>query len=250
MAWLPNIPIPAAFLVSFILLVLCRSALKFGGVKTRVGEWFLCHAFGNAVIVLLIADEVSNVFLEPETALIRPLSAPTIDTNHGAMLGMIHLFHVIFYYKDLKGMDWFHHLVFVPFNQIAFFMPYLAGWEHVKWGPLIPAVNFFACGLPGGIDYLFLGLIKEGWLGKKSVYDRNWWKPKQASLNAWCRAPGIIAMVTLILFEALRNADTVPLSGRIVCYINFVVIGYNGLHYMEAVVASAGKNNESFRGTS
>lgn len=72
----------------------------------------------------------------------------------------------------------------------------------------------------------------------------------QAAINVWVRCPGIIMAVTIILFESLRHWEKTPAAGKSIPIIAFVLIGYNGLHYMEQVVASAGKKVGDFRGTS
>lgn len=118
----------------------------------------------------------------------------------------------------------------------------IAGWEHYHWGSVIAAMNFFCSGLPGGIDYLMLAMIKIGKLDKKKH------KKHQALLNVWLRTPGIIANVTICLFESLRHWDTSPMGGKIIPVACAFLIGFNGLYYMERVVASAGAKTD-FKGS-
>ena len=51
------------------------------------------------------------------------------------------------------------------------------------------------------------------------------------------------------MFEARRRWEEIPTGAQVISVMTFVLIGYNALHYMEAVVASAGKKVEEFRGT-
>ena len=74
-----------------------------------------------------------------------------------------------------------------------------------------------------------------------SIVDDAAIQSKQTKINVWMRAPGIIFSVTLVLFETLRQWKTVPLSGKIIAITDFLLIGFNGLYYMEAVVESTGK---------
>ena len=106
------------------------------------------------------------------------------------MIGAVHAFHALFY--TLTPADIFHHVAFVIFNQVAIFWPTLAGWEashNMQWGSVINAINFFVCGLPGGIDYLCLCGVKDKLLSRESH------KKIQAALNVWLRCPGIVVMV-------------------------------------------------------
>jgi hypothetical protein len=37
---------------------------------------------------------------------------------------------------------------------------------NVRWGRVIDAMNVFVCGLPGGLDYVLLTLVKFGVIDK------------------------------------------------------------------------------------
>ena len=208
------------------------------------GRWFFVHAMGNAYIVYYSWWDVINTFVDPETALIRPADAPPISYKVVAMIGAIHGFHALFY--KLSNADIFHHVAFVIFNQVAIMWPAVSDWKGshgIQWGSSINALNFFVCGLPGGLDYFFLALVKNDRLSRKRH------KVWQAALNVWLRCPGTIATVTIIFFECRRHWNSVPASCHTICVLTVLLIGYNALHYMEAVVASAGKKVEEFRGT-
>ncbi len=230
---------------------LCFALLTAGAHVARTyvwdadARWFLVHAAGNAFITWHSVGDVVDTFARPDVALFRPAGpAHAINYKVVAMIGAIHLFHALFY--KLTPADIFHHVAFVIFNQIAIFWPMIAGWEashNMQWGSAINAVNFFVCGLPGGLDYLCLCWVKDGHMSRARH------KTVQAALNVWCRCPGIIAFVTVIFFECRRHWDGVPLGAHVICTTTFLLIGYNALHYMEAVVASAGKKVEEFRGT-
>ena len=84
----------------------------------------------------------------------------------------------------------------------------------------------------------------------KVTIEKRQHKRIQAMINVWLRAPGIISAVALCLFEGQRNWDKAPVAGRVIPWICFVLIGYNGIHYMEAVVLSTGRFDKDFKGTS
>lgn len=208
-------------------------------------QWCFVHALANVFITWASAYDVVNVFADPERALFRSRDDPEINYRVAAMIGAVHAFHALFY--RLSPADIFHHLAFVIFNQVAIFwpaFPSVTGWTALQWGSAINMLNFFVCGLPGGCDYFLLGLVKEGRLS----YLKH--KRHQAMLNVWIRCPGMLTSVAIILFEAMRQWEHTPLGGKVIPILAFVLLGYNALHYMEQVVASAGKKVEDFRGTS
>jgi hypothetical protein len=210
-----------------------------GALGVTSGRWFALHAVANFTIMVVTFSDLANTAMEPQWAVYRPTSAPPIDWTNAALLGCIHLYHMVFF--KCNAADWFHHLVFVPFNQLAFFWPHLYWGTYGRWGSAINMQQFFVCGLPGGLDYLMLALVKEG---KMDRFRHKLW---QAKINVWMRAPGLIMSVTLVLFETLRVWETAPLSGKIIAISDFLLIGFNGLYYMEAVVESTGKNKALFK---
>jgi hypothetical protein len=182
-------------------------------------QWCFVHALANVFITWASAYDVVNVFADPERALFRSRDDPEINYRVAAMIGAVHAFH-------------------------APAFPSVTGWTALQWGSAINMLNFFVCGLPGGCDYFLLGLVKEGRLS----YLKH--KRHQAMLNVWIRCPGMLTSVAIILFEAMRQWEHTPLGGKVIPILAFVLLGYNALHYMEQVVASAGKKVEDFRGTS
>jgi hypothetical protein len=51
---------------------------------------------------------------------------------------------------------------------------------------------FFVCGWPGGLDYLWLGMVKAEWI--KKIDEKRW----NMTNNTWCRAPGCVTSGILI----------------------------------------------------
>jgi hypothetical protein len=77
-------------------------------------------------------------------------------------------------YSTSRG-DWFHHILFcgtlVPIGLIS---P----------NPIVNVFCFFLSGLPGGIDYVMLALVKHGKLSRE--VEKIW----NARINVWLRSPG------------------------------------------------------------
>ena len=213
-------------------------------IKDTKAHWYFLHSLANAYICSVTIYDVFNVFMEPEYALFRPIDLPPINYSNSIMIGALHIFHLVMYWKDITRDDLFHHLLFVTFNQCAQFYPILSGWKVYQWGSSLNAINFFTCGLPGGLDYFFLGLTKIGKMQRLTH------KRLQVVINVWLRCPGIFSSVSISLFESYRNYKNVPFSGVVIAHVCFVLIGYNAIHYMERVVLSAGRNLKDFKGTS
>jgi hypothetical protein len=130
-----------AYVFFFGLLALTDGALALLGVKE--GRWFALHACANFLIALVTLNDLVNTVLEPEWAVFRPTSAGHIDWTNAVILGCIHLYHMVFF--KCNSADWFHHLLFVPFNQLAFFWPCLYWGDALRWGSAINMQQVSEC---------------------------------------------------------------------------------------------------------
>ena len=93
------------------------------------------------------------------------------------IVNSVHLYHMVAF-RDLTSADYFHHLLFIPTIGLT--------GQLLPWGALGNWQAFFISGLPGGLDYFMLFLIKEGKMDKMKEKHYN------ANLNIWCRMPGIL----------------------------------------------------------
>eukprot|EP00949_MAST-11_sp_MAST-11-sp1_P001044 g1044.t1 len=223
--------------------------------KSSMARWFALHAVANAFIAYQTAGDVYNIFRRPEAALYLYVMGEDdrakIDYSNTVMLGALHMYHFLMFWKDITREDIFHHVLFVVFNQAAIFWPVIFRRDWT-WGSVINGFNFFTCGLPGGIDYAFLSLLKE----KKERHDKDVktlimkHKRTQAFINVWLRAPGILMCCSISGFECARNWHTTKddMAAKTIPLLAMMILGYNALHYLERVVASAGKKAE-FRGS-
>jgi hypothetical protein len=232
------------YIYCYFSLFLCDKVLNYNGINDSKTRWFFIHFIANMYISYYTLPDVFLSFIDSDISLLRPIEMGPIDYSNAIMIGSIHIFHMVHYYKDLTNADLFHHLLFVPFNQICFFWPVLFQWEKYRWGTIINTINFFSCGLPGGVDYFLLGLCKINRLCK--LKHKKW----QSFLNVWIRSPGIIMGITICLTECLRNWYKLTLAGKIIPFLCFFLIGFNALHYMERVVLSTGRNIQDYRGVS
>ena len=130
-------------------------------VRDSKAHWYFLHSIGNAYICMVTISDVFNVFIEPEYALFRPIELSPINYSNSIMIGAMHSFHLIAYWKDITKDDLFHHLLFVTFNQAAQFYPFLSGWESFQWGSALNAINFFPCGFSRRFRFFLSWLDKD-----------------------------------------------------------------------------------------
>jgi len=98
--------------------------------------------------------------------------------------GAVHMFHLVVYFFELRTEDIVHHLLFGVLLSIMNF-----SWS---WGQVTNQLLFFITGLPGGITYALLVMVKLGKL--KALREKGW----SASLNTWLRAPGLVWFVAVV----------------------------------------------------
>ena len=109
---------------------------------------------------------------------------------------------------------------------IRFAYPFGAG------GNILP---FFISGVPGGVDYVLLTLVKEGYMRPIREKRMNCW------INCWVRAPGIICFIVLTLASRLKPLDGTPAADLMPWWMLIGVaalIFFNAGHYMQRVIGN------------
>jgi hypothetical protein len=102
--------------------------------------------------------------------------------------------------------------------------------QYFAWGALANWQAFFISGLPGGCDYLMLGLLKVGVLSNSMLEKRI-----SANLNTWLRAPGIL-FATVLLYQALvTGLHRVPLWAAM---LQLLLPPYNALYFGKQATAN------------
>lgn len=186
-------------------------------VKEEKARWYLIHALVNTVVVILVAPDVVALLQDP----LSGLDGKYTDAPLAATVGL-HIFHCATQSSRLTSIDWAHHLVS---NMLvsALVFPF-------RWGPLVSWGTLFVCGLPGGVDYYLLFLVKVNAVSKQSEKDCN------RFLNVWIRAPGILAFPPI--------AYCCWASGRYhapgwLLVVQSLLNGFNALYFADRVVANA-----------
>lgn len=137
----------------------------------KTGKWFILHTISNyfttwytaPVVYQFLQDPIKSLSVDPSY---RPLNITMA----------LHIYHILFF-SNLTLIDWIHHLL----------MCSIAGYSYFcKVGLCTNFLIFFVNGLPGGLDYFMLSLVKYN----KLSYIKE--KELNSYINIWIRSPGII----------------------------------------------------------
>jgi hypothetical protein len=179
-------------------------------------RYFALHACANTVCaVAAFPDVVRALVTQPFDCFNGP--ACTMVGNSAA--AAIHLYHIAAF--SLRREDIFHHVTFagvlcglaIPFKQVG--------------GVTINLGVFFLTGLPGGIDYVLLVLVKQG------VIDRMTEKRWYVAINVWLRGPSM-AIYLFIGFQTwVKQTYTGP---TVFLFIVSMLHFYNGQYYNQQAI--------------
>ena len=189
-------------------------------ILSNKARWFQLHAIINFMILFLIKDDILTIIDNP----INSLNS-VANRTPGYYAIILHIYHII-HFKNLKLIDYYHH----------FISAFIAGIPaHLYWGdPLISLWYFFACGLPGGIEYILLVFQKHEYINKLYL------KTISSFLNHYIRLPGIMSVITLAYTGYKDNRLNYPFW-----FIGFIVtLGYlNGTFFAKLAI----ENNIEYR---
>lgn len=161
---------------SFALTAAGDAVMATAKINSQEARYYLLHAVVNLVVVVLIMPDVVAFIKDP----LAGLEGEYTDGPLAATVGL-HLFHCISQAKKLQLVDWVHHLIS---NMLVCGLCF-----PFHYGPLMNWACLYVCGLPGGIDYFLLFLVKQGHMEKRTE------KRLNRFLNMWIRLPGIVAFV-------------------------------------------------------
>lgn len=178
------------------------------------GRWFILHTISNffttcytlPTIYYVLSDPISSFNMDPN---LTPLNI-TIA---------LHLYHILFF-TNLTTIDWVHHLLMCTVAGCSYFY-------HT--GLCTNFLIFFVNGLPGGLDYLMLALVKHN----KMDYMKE--KQLNSQINIWIRSPGIlIGAYNLYLCILYNNVQT----GLIETILILSALLWNAQYFTYRVVAN------------
>ena len=172
------------------------------------GRYFILHAAGNAIAVVLTWNGMVRTLLDPVHA-----AEGDVQIFGYCVVVAIHLYHVLAF-RPLPQVEWVHDVLMI--SLYLHISPYIS-LPQVEWvhhvlmigvvgpvvfyyarGAIIDYCSFFLSGLPGGIDYVMLALVKNGRISKEVE------KRVNSGINTWMRTPfGVVG--AYILFQVARG---------------------------------------------
>lgn len=205
--------ITCLFILSDIILTLCNIE----------GRYYLNHFIGNMIIVYITLPYMINSYTD--------IIIDGNMNNATSIVYSIHIYHMIWYYNKLRYDDWLHHLVMVG---IALPLTYFVSENN-----LIGHCLFFTTGLPGGIDYFMLFLIRNNMMNRITEKNIN------RLINLWIRCPGCISNVTLVLYNIIKYYNTITNTMLLSSLIIMGTVYWNGIYFMEQVVVNYALTNNN-----
>jgi hypothetical protein len=179
-------------------------------------RYYILHAIINSIVTVMVLPDMLTVLRDP----VNSLNAEYSDVPLAITVGL-HVFHCLSSYATLTTIDWAHHLIS---NMLVGGLCF-----PFKYGPLSNWGVFFVCGLPGGIDYYLLTMVKLGWMNSAQE------KRINRFLNVWIRAPGVIAWGPFGYVCWASGKTSMPDA---VLFINASLNIFNGLYFADRVVAN------------
>ena len=165
-------------------------------------RWFQLHFLINMVISYYTINDTASILLNPDNTQYR-------ITNYegGALSLSLHIYHALFF--DLTTTDIYHHI-----SSVLFAVP-----TNIIYNKRTNAMfYFFLTGIPGGLDYLCLTLVKNN---KMNYITQKSFSSKQ---NTFIRIPGGMICCYLI-FYSMRYLDT---YSEIICaFLLLILIFFN-----------------------
>ena len=164
------------------------------GKNTR---WFQLHFVINIIIVLLSYEDTYQIILNP---------VKSYENNNDitclSFAGLLHVYHSIFF--KLRKIDYYHHISSVLIPSLIIF--------NIN-RKITLLYYFFGTGLPGGLEYLSLVMMK------KKIIKKIDQKYISSCLNVYIRIPGII-IASYLSFNIANN-----ISDNILEQLSLYMIG-------------------------
>jgi hypothetical protein len=148
--------------------------------KNKYGRWFMLHFIINVFITLLTFEDVKDSFFNPDES-----NKPFTYYISGCLAFSLHLYHTLRF--NLTQLDIYHHMI------SCFLCTPLCYLYQTKG---LSCYLFFCTGLPGGIDYLLLYMVKNKYIISLTE------KRINSYLNTYIRMPGGVVTSYLVFKDA------------------------------------------------
>ena len=203
-----------------ILLTLAMSFLGdrlFGMILKNSAKYFFMHTILNSYICYVTYNTTVSFLLNP----INDFSFHSPDGQKSASIIIgFHLYHILT--EKLNLEDKTHHIVTVFIT---------GGSALIKpCGNILAAVNFIMCGLPGGLDYFMLVLVKYNIITKLTEKYFNRW------LNLLIRMPGMMLCAWYVILNIQEG--TLVLKEYYIALISVLLMTINSVYYCNKTVGN------------
>ncbi len=180
---------------------------------TKKARWVQLHSYVNLLIVNIIKDDVYILITNPVDN-IKILE----DCEELYYIIVLHLYHILFFENSL--MDYFHHIVFVLFGIVPIYYYYNVN--------LIRLATFVGCGLPGGIEYFTLSLVKHNKITSLNQ------KILMSNIYNYFRYPfGIYTSSIILLYHQLGFIRNIS---KFTLFYTIFMIFFNGAYFNKLTI--------------
>ena len=182
-------------------------------------RYFFLHIFFNLWVTFVVFNDSINLLKNPESGLDFHYSYPGILST--SAISAFHYYHYL-NFTNLTFDDYIHHVVsclLVPLIGIS-----------LPFGRIPSLCNIGMCGIPGGIDYFLLFLVKYDIISKITEKNLNRW------LNLIIRWP--IMFMTSYIFIINFHKLNINISYFILMNIAMLLHLLNAIYYCEKVIGN------------
>ena len=201
------------YLIGYILLFCAYHKISPLNYATK---YFFAHVMHNILVMAYTLPVILNILDNP----IQENMYQYIPQKFCSFLAALHIYHLIFY--KISYDEIYHHILSVYFH----FYPL----NKFLLGSL-----FFMTGLPGGLTYLMLILVKYGYMQKLTE------KRISKNLNLWCRMPGILFFSSLLFLNIYHNYKNNKIP-EIQDLVTLFFMIWNPIHFSKTIVESVARS--------
>lgn len=202
----------------------------FDSLLTRLnlnGVYYFIHSIHNGLIVMSTFGDVVNTFTN-----FKQLNLYDTNMVSVQLCFALHFYHLLYYWRKFLFEDWLHHGL-----MIGVALPL---GVYLPSSTLLGFSLFFTTGLPGGIDYFLLFLVRNNWLNPIIEKRMNTW------LNVWIRSSGCSAHAAFVVAYTFNQSIVNQDDNNLKFYASLVtacLTYWNGQYFMERVVSDYAKHS-------
>ena len=169
-------------------------------------RWFQIHSLANLFVCIFCLQDIIDIVYDVNQA-----AMPLTNYIGGSFALQVHIYHTLNF--PLTTMDIYHHVssVFLCFPPSLIFNK-----------KILSLFYFIGTGLPGGIDYFLLTLVKNG------QFDYLREKKYNSNINAYIRMPGGAICSFLTFNASLNNPIMMERCGFFLSFIVFTIQHFMG----------------------